>query len=381
MLHNPIKLRKLLKDKIEADGPVTFRQFMAECLYHQDLGYYSRIDLPIGKKGDFVTAPHASRFFGSLLAVQIEDFVKRSGNRSLDICEFGAGAGYLASDLLAYLQEYEPEYFENLTYFIVEPLDKRKKVLGQELSKFRDTVKIINEFSDCGSFSGVIVANELLDAFPVHLVQRDSGELKEIYVGLDEEGNFCEVMMEPSASELVDYLDSVRKRIPEGYRTEVNLGVRDWIKEISTVMETGFVLVIDYGFSADEYLAPHRNRGTLLGYSGQRTTEDFFSYPGMVDITAHVNFSDLKKWAEDHGMKCLGYTPQWAFLGGLDPDETMQRVFGQVDPFSPVLAGIKALIFPHAMGESHKVMVLSKGMEDVDTVKGFRIRDYKDQLT
>jgi SAM-dependent MidA family methyltransferase len=101
----------------------------------------------------------------------------------------------------------------------------------------------------------------------------------------------------------------------------------------------------------------------------------------MVDITAHVNFSDLKKWAEDHGMKCLGYTPQWAFLGGLDPDETMQRVFGQVDPFSPVLAGIKALIFPHAMGESHKVMVLSKGMEDVDTVKGFRIRDYKDQLT
>ena len=380
MLHNPIKLRKLLKDRIIKTGPVTFREFMKESLYNQDFGYYSQIDFPGGKHGDFVTAPHASLFFGSLLSVQISEFFEKLDNKECNICEFGAGAGYLAQDIMRYFRKHEPKLFQKLKYFVVEPLKKRRKVLQDRLSEFKDHFEIIEKFSECGRFSGVIVANELLDAFPVHLVEKKGGKFKEVYIGLDREERFLEILRKPSTSELAGYLDQLNDLLPDGYRTEVNLDIKDWIMEISGAMVEGFVLTIDYGFSSREYFAPHRNRGTLLGYSGQRTTEDFFSFPGMVDITAHVNFSDLLRWGEEQGMKCMGFTPQWAFLGGLDPDETMQKVFGKVDPFSPILAGIKALIFPQAMGETHKAMVLSKGLDNIGSLKGFKIRDYKETL-
>ena len=380
MLHNPTRLRKLLKERIKSRGSITFRQFMDECLYHEEFGYYSRQDLAIGKDGDFVTAPHASRFFGSLLAVQIIECFKMIGGSDLVICEFGAGAGYLAQDVMSYLKEFEPGYFDQLIYFIVEPLERRRLVLEEKLSKYSRHVNIISGFSVCGKFNGLIVANELLDAFPVHLVHKKGGRFYEVHVDVDADGNLCEILKEPASEELADYIENIKFDIPDNYRTEINLGMGDWIREISGSMEKGYVLVIDYGFPAEEYFAPHRNRGTLLGYSSQRTTEDFFSFPGMVDITAHVNFSDLRKWAEEQGMKCVGFTPQWAFLGGLDPDETMKKVFGEVEPFSPVLAGIKALVFPQAMGETHKVLMLSKGLETRNPLKGFSIRDYKELL-
>ncbi len=380
MLHNPTRLSKLLKDRIKTAGAIPFSNFMEECLYNSEFGYYSRQDLAIGKNGDFVTAPHASRFFGSLIAVQLTECFKRIGGDGFAVCEFGAGAGFMALDILTFLKNFHEGYFERTTYFIVEPLETRRAILEDRLSQFSSQVEVIASFSECESFSGVIIANELLDAFPVHIVQKEKGIFSEIFVGLDEEGNFCEIKDRPSSQALSDYLKRINAILPDDYRTEVNLAMKDWIEEVSSTMKRGYAIIIDYGFPEREYFAPHRNRGTLLGYRNQRTTEDFFSCPGMVDITAHVNFTDLKRWAEAKGMTCEGFTPQWAFLGGLDPDDTMRKVFGKVDPFSPVLAGIKALIFPQAMGETHKVMVLSKGIEDGSQLKGFAIRDYKDIL-
>ena len=380
MSYNPTKLKKILKDRIKREGPITFREFMRNCLYHDESGYYSRQDLAIGKGGDFVTAPHASRFFGSLIAVQLTECFKRIGEDSFGICEFGAGAGFLAQDILDFFKRFAPEYYESLTYFVVEPLERRRPALKEKLSEFSDHVKIIRRFSECDNFSGVILANELLDAFPIHLVQKQEGIFHEVYVDLDENGNLCEVLKQPGSRQLIDYLRDIDKEIPDDYRTEINLAMGDWMKEMARSMIRGYALIIDYGFPEKEYYAPHRNRGTLLGYSRQRTTEDFFSFPGMVDITAHVNFSDLRKYADALGMKCEGFTPQWAFLGGLDPDETLNKVFGKIDPFSPVLAGIKTLIFPQGMGETHKVFMLSKGVEEMSLLKGFSIRNYVNLL-
>ncbi len=379
MLHNPTKLRKLLKENIVANGAMPFKDFMAECLYHKEFGYYSNKDLPIGKHGDFVTAPHASRFFGSLLSVQIVQCFDNLGEGCC-ICEFGAGAGFMAQDVLSYLKNFEPKYFDKLVYFIVEPLEQRRPLLEQGLSEYSKQVKVISDFSECCDFSGVILANELLDAFPVHVVHKKGREISEVYVDIDADGEFCEVLKRPRSDRLINYLRKIEDMIPYDYRTEVNLAMEDWIKNISSCMERGYVLIIDYGYPAKEYFAPHRNRGTLIGYSRQRTTEDFFSFPGMVDMTAHVNFTDLRKWAELEGLRCEGFTPQWAFLGGLDPDIVLQKVFGAIDPFSPVLAGIKALIFPQAMGETHKAIVFSKGVENSGILKGFGIRDYQDLL-
>jgi len=380
MLHNPTGLRKLLIEKIRREGPISFRDFMRQSLYHEEFGYYSRKELAIGKNGDFVTAPHASRFFGSLIAVQLIECFEHMKGESFSICEFGAGAGYLAYDIMKYLKDYEPEYFGSLTYFIIEPIENRIPVLAERLSDFSGSVKIIPEFSEVGGFSGVILANELLDAFPVHLVQKEKGNFFEIYIDVDQEGNLCEIAKEISHGPLSEYLQEIGGIIPDNYRTEINIAMKDWIGEISSSMERGYVILIDYGYPAGEYYAPYRNRGTLLGYTRQRITEDFLSYPGMVDITAHVNFTDLRKWAGEKGFRCEGFTPQWAFLGGLDPDETMNRVFGTIDPFSPVLAGIKALIFPQAMGETHKVIIFSRNLPDIGPLKGFRLKDYKELL-
>ncbi len=380
MIHNPTNLKELLKDSIRSNGPMRFKDFMQECLYHQELGYYSQQVLPIGKHGDFVTAPHASKFFGSLIAVQITECFKNLGLKTCSVCEFGAGAGFMARDIMSFLREFYPEYYDLLTYFIPEPLLKRRDVLKKELSEFSGHAVISDDFSRCEGFQGVIVANELIDAFPVHVVEKHKGRFLEVFVNVDNNGNFKEILMEPSSLELMEYLESLDGYIDDNYRTEVNLAARKWICDLAAVMEKGYVIIIDYGFSSREYYAAHRNRGTLLGYSRQRTTEDFFSFPGMVDITAHVNFTDIKLWAESSGMRCEGYTPQWAFLGGLNPDKILNMVFGTLEPFSPVLAGIKALIFPQAMGESHKVMILSKGVENEIPLKGFSIRDYSEDL-
>ena len=377
-------LKRLLIENIKENGPISFKDFMSLCLYEENLGYYSQDEIRIGKDGDFVTAPHTSKLFGYLLAVQIQQFLKILGNetKELSIAEYGAGTGVLAGDILEYFKRFSKVQFEGLHSIMVEPLSKRREVLKRNLSRFEENIKIVDSFSETGRFRGVVIANELFDAFPVHLIEKKEDEFFEIFVDVSSNGErLVEKAFKITDDALKDYVNTYLSHLPNGYRTEVNLEMKKWIDELSSIMDKGFCLIIDYGYSREDYYAEFRNRGTLLGYSRQRVTEEFFEYPGLIDMTAHVNFSDARLWFEQAGFVAEGFCPQWAFLGGLDIEQTIEKAFGRLEPFSPVLAGVKSLIFPQGMGETHKVFVASKGVDKGVDLKGFKMKNDIGRLT
>jgi len=374
------ELIKIICDRVKDLGPITFKDFMEMALYHEKYGYYSGSYVPIGKKGDFITSPHTHSLYGALLARQIEEFWNILENRkAFTILEMGAGAGYLAKDIMSYLSN--REIFKSINYIIVEHRAETASYQQDFLRPFIDKISWVSRLSDLDSVTGCIISNELLDAFPVHLIQKEASDFKEIYLDFREDGRHTEVFGNLSNPKLIEYAKALPLEIPEGYRTEVNLGIKTWISELANIMYKGFVVTIDYGHTRKEYFHPARNRGTLLAYMNHRVNEDLYERPGEQDLTAHVNFSNLHEWGQDVGFFTLGYAPQWAFLAGLDFEETfMELSGGKFDPFSPELAAVKMLLLPQGMGESHKVLVQGNGVPSDLALKGFSLKNIMKRL-
>lgn len=372
-------LFKKIQRKIQENGPITFKDFMDMCLYDKEYGYYTGRSLPIGRSGDFVTSPHSGPFFGALLSRQLIEFHHILKNDRFSLIEMGAGSGYLAYDILSSLKK---ESFDDIKYIIIEPNDYNIFIQKSILRDFLDNVIWVREIQDIIPDKYCLISNELLDAFPVHLIQKIGGAFKEIYIDYDNKNNlFIELPGKLSSIELELYIKTIPDYLEEFYKTEVNLNIKNWIYDLSKIITKGFIVTIDYGYTKDEYFSPLRNRGTLLAYKGQMVYDNVLARPGEQDLTAHVNFSDLHKWGTEAGFKTVGYSPQWAFLGGLDFEEVVLGLMGgKVDPFSPKLAEIKALIFPQGMGFSHKVMIQSKGLEDNLLLKGFKIKNMTNRL-
>jgi SAM-dependent MidA family methyltransferase len=195
---------------------------------------------------------------------------------------------------------------------------------------------------------GCIFSNELLDAFPVHLVEMHD-ELKEVYVGYTN-NNFIELFKSVSSLRITNYFNVYLVNIPRGFRTEINLRIKDWLKEIDNILSEGFILTVDYGYTASEYYDRERSKGTL------------YINIGSQDITAHVNFSSLKKWGDELGLKTIGYCPQGTFLVALGIDEVIRELYRNSPDYSSEILKIKGLFLPQGMGESHKVMIQYKGV-------------------
>jgi SAM-dependent MidA family methyltransferase len=360
-------------------GPITFKDFMEMALYHEKYGYYSRSYIPIGKKGDFITSPHTHCLYGALHARQIEEFWNILDCKAFTVVEMGAGAGYLAKDILSYLSN--RKIFDSINYIIIEHKSKTTAYQQEILKPFINKVSWVNRLSDLDSMKGCIISNELLDAFPVHLIQKEASDFKEIYLDFNEEDNLTEVLGNLSNPQLAEYVKALPSDLSEGYRTEANLAIRTWILELASIISKGFVVTIDYGHTRKEYFYPARNRGTLLAYMNHRVNEELYERPGEQDLTAHVNFSDLHRWGKEVGFSTLGYVPQWAFLGGLDFEETFRELSGgKFDPFSPELAAVKMLLLPQGMGESHKVLVQGKDVPSDLALKGFSLKNAMKRL-
>jgi SAM-dependent MidA family methyltransferase len=368
------ELAEVLKISIKKNGPLRFRDFMEKCLYDERLGYYAGSVFPVGKYGDFVTSPHTSGLYGALHAKQIEQFFDVLGEGAFRIVEMGAGAGYLARDILSCLVKNSKS--EKLEYVIVEHMPQSLGCQREILRPFLDKVRWVEKLSDLAPAEGCVISNELLDAFPVHVVERTPSGFSEVYVELGEKCGFVDVLGGLSSMELEAYVRTLPADLGVGYRTEVNLGIRSWIRDVSRVLTRGFVVTVDYGYTRKEYFLPGRNRGTLLAYRGQGVSENVLDSPGEQDLTSHVNFTDLHRWGLDCGLKTFGYCPQWAYLGGLDFEEVFLEFFGSgFDPFSPRLAAVKALLLPQGMGETHKVMIQGKAVSEDVELKGLRINN------
>jgi len=398
------QLQQKIIERIRAEGPLPFETFMEMVLYEPGIGYYASNTIEIGKAGDFYTSQHVHPAFGTIVAKQLIEMWEAMGRPSnFYAIEPGAGAGLMCLDILQYLQN-EP-IFPSLTYLIVET--NNSVVLKQQniLKKYADKVRWTSSLRTAGNRKGCILSNELLDAFPVHLIEMDK-ELKEVYVDLKKNGHppshpfrkagsegflekgrkvdflqipFEEMKGAPSTDAIVDYLHEFSIQLPAGYRTEINLRIKDWLQSAADVLSEGFILTIDYGYPSQEYYSEERNRGTLLCYYRHQVHEDPYTNIGYQDITAHVNFSSVKKWGELFGFRTLGFCRQGTYLISLGIDGIIQKLYADSPDYLFEVARIKRLIFPGTLGETHKVMVQYKGKGKPE-LKGFSMKNQAEKL-
>jgi SAM-dependent MidA family methyltransferase len=369
-------LEKKIIEKIKREGPLPFETFMEMALYEPGLGYYATDKIEIGKAGDFYTSQHVHSIFGSMLGRQIKEMWQIMGkpNKFL-IVEPGAGVGYTCKDILDYLKK--EGLLGTITYVIIERNPFFQEKQKHLLKTYLDNVTWAASLKELSRVKGCILSNELLDSFPVHLIQMEN-ELKEIHVTADD-NTLHELKGTPHSKALADYVNDFSLKLSEGYRTEINLRIKDWLASAEDILSEGFILTIDYGYPALEYYSPERNRGTLLCYHKHETIENPYINVGEQDITAHVNFSSVKKWGEELGFETLGFCNQGTYLVSLGIDELIQELLANQKEYPFEVAKIKKLILPGTIGETHKVIAQYKGQQSPE-LRGFTIKNQKDKL-
>ncbi|MDX2273438.1 MAG: SAM-dependent methyltransferase [Cyanobacteriota bacterium] len=302
---------------------LTFAQVMEALLYHPDYGYYTSGQVKITRQGDFLTAPELTSDFGELLAEQLLEMWQVLGcPRPFSLIEMGSASGKLAADILTYLEGHHPEFAEGIAYGILEKSAAWRPQQEERLAGFSQVRWLDWEDLPDQSVTGCFFANELVDAFPVHRLVVQSGQVQEIYLTLDEQGSWQEVTGDPSTPELMEHwpiigMDLTDPIYPDGYHTEVNLGVRDWLRQVAAKLSRGYLLTIDYGYSAERYYHPSRSQGSLLCYRQHTTHTDYYQQMGSQDLTAHVDFTALQRYGEHYGLRPLGLVKQDSFLAHL----------------------------------------------------------------
>lgn len=352
------RVREALAHAIRAEGGwIPFARYMELALYAPGLGYYAAGARKFGASGDFITAPELTPLFGRALAAQITELMSRC---EPNVIEVGAGTGILAADLL---HELEAQAKPPLSYSILEvSADLRQRqaeTLRSRDPRLAELVRWIDRLP--AHFSGVVLANEVLDVMPVQLVAwRDEG-LYERGVALAADGAF-RWEERPARGALLE--QALRIPADPPYLSEIGLAARAWVKAWGDVLERGALLLIDYGFPRHEYYHPQRRSGTLRCHYRHRAHDDPFFLPGLNDITSHVDFTAIAEAGNEAGLALLGYGPQAEFLldcGVLDilaraaPDSGARYLKSAAD--------VQRLLSPAEMGELFKVMVLGRGVD------------------
>jgi SAM-dependent MidA family methyltransferase len=364
------RLRRFILSQIEKGGPIPFSQFMEWCLYHPEYGYYQSERPKIGRDGDYYTSPCVHPLFGSLIARQLSQMSEQLGVETFDVVEMGGGRGFLCEDVLQWARKNSSVFYQRLRYHLIETAPSFLKEQRERLSEYKKEGKIFwmdREALEEGKvqIEGCFLSNELVDAFPVHQVIFDHGELKEIYVAQDH-GQLKEQRGELSDSRIASYFQSMDITLQEDQRAEVNLKALDWMEKVAWCLKKGFVLTIDYGYLAKELYGPHRRKGTLLCYTQHQTSDNPYERLGQQDITSHVNFTSLIQKGEEVGLQFTGLVPQYQFLlalGLLQEMESLGREMPEMDALQLRLS-LKHLIEPEmGMGEVFKVLIQHKGID------------------
>jgi SAM-dependent MidA family methyltransferase len=428
--HCRLALEALIRDQIQAaGGQLPFDRFMELALYAPGLGYYVAGSMKLGPEGDFVTAPEISPLFGRCLAVSCSEVLQavarqraarnaaKSGDRSdlacatspvaadiagnrsdldysaspvvadmtgnqADILELGAGSGALAAELLASLARRGPLPGR---YLILEPspdlAERQRQTLAERVPELVERCHWLDRLPS--HFDGLVIANEVLDAMPVHRFQiGDQGQILELCVAIDGEDFIEQRSDAPSAAlaEAVLGLQASGLATAPGYRSEINLRLAPWTQALGAMLGSGLILVIDYGYPRAEYYLAERHQGTLMCYSRHRAHADPYRNIGLQDLTAHIDFSALAEAGAKAGLTLAGYSTQANFLIGCGIDALIAEAAAD-DPMAllDLSAGAKQLLLPSLMGERFQVLGLSKGLDDL-LLSGFSARDLRDRL-
>lgn len=361
-------VQTLIRDKIHAAGGwIPFEQFMNLALYAPGMGYYSSGATKLGSAGDFVTAPEISSLFGRTVAQQVLQISRQI--KHADILEFGAGSGRLALDILLELEKLDALPGK---YFILEvsaELRQRQQTLFTDQAPH--LVHLIEWLEQLpAQFTGTILANEVLDAMPVHIVkwynkilyERGVAWQSNQFAWQDRPINLAE--LNHIANQLTPQINP-ENLLPYSYVSEINLTAGHFMRSMASILQQGIILLIDYGFGRSEYYHPQRNQGTLMCHYRHYAHDDPFYLPGLQDITSHVDFSAITQAAEDSGLPLLGYTTQAYFLINCGITAILAQTPAEdTSSFLPQSSQLQKLISPAEMGELFKVIAFGKNFSE-----------------
>ena len=369
-------LKRRIIDAIEgADGWIGFDRFMELALYAPGMGYYSGGAQKFGAAGDFVTAPEISSAFSQTLATQAVQIMALSAPQ---IIEVGAGSGRLAADLLLELERRNalPERYAILD-LSGELRERQRATLGQRAPHLLDHVHWLDRLPE--TFDGLVLANELLDAMPVHLVQWDDAAIFEHGVSA-KNGEFV-WSDRPATGRVLEKAQAIAEEfpLPPGYLSEICLAATDWTASWASILNRGALLLIDYGFPRHEFYHPQRATGTLMCHYRHHAHGEPFLLPGLQDITAHVDFTAIVEAGFNAGLELLGYTTQATFLLNCGLTAILARTPAEdLLRYLPQAHAAQKLLSPAEMGELFKVIALGKGIEE--TLVGFAQGDRSETL-
>ncbi len=356
-----------------AGGAMPFDSFMERVLYTPELGYYSGPNHKFGAGGDFVTAPEISPLFSACLAAQSAEVLTELGGG--DVLEPGAGSGVMAADMLLEFERLAclPEHYLILE-LSGELRARQQQSIEARAPHLASRVSWLDRLPD--SFTGVVVANEVLDALPVKLMHLTGDGLRERCVVPDGDGfGWSDEAPTPRLLEYAADLGALPERVPAGYVSEAHVAIRPWIASLAEHMARGAMLLVDYGYTRADYFRPDRHMGTLMCHYRHRAHADPLTLVGLQDLTAYVDFTAVAEAADAAGMAVAGFTSQTQFL--LNSGITQRAEATPAPDLQAQLElarQIKLLTLPGEMGERFKVMALSKGVDHPPSGFGHDLR-------
>ena len=369
-------LTSFLLARIQEAGPLTVAEFVEYALYHETLGYYARAGQRSGRDGDFFTSVDLGPLFGELLADQFAEMHQvlsadsgpdRAGlSAGFDLVEAAAGNGRLTRDVLDRAERHHPGFYDAVRLHLVErspaARTRQQAVLGRHSRRLASSTAELP-----AAVSGVIFANELLDALPPHLVVMREEGLREVYVNA-ERGRLVTHEGRLSSPGIAGYLEEVGARLEPGWFAEVNLAAADWIRRAGACLVRGFLVVIDYGHDAATLYSASHATGTLATYRrhASERREDgpgWLQEPGERDITSHVDLTGAALAGRNAGLTLMGVTDQTYFLLGLGLAERLAEHGGHSGRDIARRLALKTLLMPGGLGSTHKVMVFAKSVD------------------
>lgn len=361
LAHSQRLTQYILNEISGADGWISFGRFMEMALYAPGLGYYTAGARKFGSAGDFVTAPEMTGLFGQALALQIRQIMQHSAPQILEV---GAGSGRLAADLLLELERLEclPEQYRILD-LSADLRQRQQETIATAAPHLLDRVTWLDRLPE--EFSGVVLANELLDALPAEIVAwRENGIFNRGVVAVNAEGRFT-WSERPATGVLLASAEEIgaQCQLPPGFESEISLAARAWAAEWAHRLSSGALLLIDYGFPQREFYHQQRGRGTLMCHYRHHAHPDPFYLPGLQDVTVHVDFTAIIAAAHGAGLELLGYTSQGQFLLNCGILERLAALPNDSLDYIRAAGAVNKLIMPHEMGELFKVIAIGRGLD------------------
>ncbi|WP_179887145.1 SAM-dependent methyltransferase [Bacillus sp. AFS088145] len=351
-------------------GFITYEQFISLVLYEYENGYYQMANEKIGRKGDFYTTSSVGTVYGEVIAATFCRFVKNNLIEPFFV-EVGGGNGRFASSFLSYCEKKEPEIYYNLTYYIIDASQYhgklQKELLANHLNcKYFSNILEIEQIN-----SGMVFSNELFDALPVRVVEFNQNEWHEVVIVIDGQNNLKENLIKIQDSEISDFLSRYNFVGKNGQRVEIPVGMEKVYDLLQSKISKGIILTVDYGFTREEWDAPHRIKGSLRGYYKHEMKSNILEHLGHMDITTHIHWDELKKFGLQNHIENLYFSNQrdaildFGILNWLIPH-------AQSNPFSSEYKqnrAVQSLIMPGGISDSFQWLLQTKGMSTNDLTK------------